>query len=105
MPKLLTEADIRRLKRGGALQVPSGTLITPAARDMALAHGIRLDESRPLSPSRNGTSCGCSDPSSITITLPKTESAEYAVKVSADKVQVLEAGGSGRLLATRQRIS
>lgn len=104
MPKLLTEADIRRLKHGGALQVSAGTLITPAARDLALAHGIRLDEPRPVA-ARSASACSCADPSSITITLPQSDNAHYWVKVSPSEVQVLEGGGSGRLLATRPRKS
>lgn len=102
MGKLLTEADIRLLKRGGRLCVPTGTLITPAARDLALSHGIRLDETRPT-PAKAPMSCACHDPQAITITLPKSEQASYLVEVTATKVQVLEGGGSGRLLATQGR--
>jgi len=41
--RLVTEATIRALEPGAILKVLEGTLITPAARDLASLRGIRIE--------------------------------------------------------------
>ncbi|MCB9916131.1 MAG: hypothetical protein H6828_13465 [Planctomycetes bacterium] len=40
--RLITEADVRALPRGGVLRVDRRTIVTPAALDAAHARGLRV---------------------------------------------------------------
>ena len=51
--RVVTEADVREAaKAGRALIVPSGAIVTPAARDLARSLGISLAEADTGRPSR-----------------------------------------------------
>lgn len=47
MKHVITEAELRSLADGAELRMPRGTLVTPLARDVAAARGIRLIEVDP----------------------------------------------------------
>ena len=48
---LVTKLDVREVPRGGTLSVPSGALVTPLARDVALERRVALDATLPPGPS------------------------------------------------------
>jgi len=48
---LVTELDVREIPRGGTLSVPSGALVTPLARQVALERRVTLDALTPAGPS------------------------------------------------------
>lgn len=47
MRKVITQAEIGALAEGAELRLPRGTLLTPAARDLAAARHLRLVEVEP----------------------------------------------------------
>src|SRR5262249_51457055 len=44
MKRLVTERDVARLPAGARLELDADTLITPAARDLALVRGVKVIE-------------------------------------------------------------
>ena len=42
MKRVITQADLEALGEGAELRVPRGAVVTPAARDLAAARGVRL---------------------------------------------------------------
>ncbi|MDP6368996.1 MAG: hypothetical protein QF724_08060 [Planctomycetota bacterium] len=42
--KLITESCVGKLPPGGSLHLEPGTIVTPAARDLAFSRGVRLVE-------------------------------------------------------------
>jgi hypothetical protein len=77
--RLVTERDVARLPAGARLELERDALVTPAARDLACARGIRLEV--------EGGSAAAAAAPETSAGWPKLEDGEWLVEVRGGKVR------------------
>lgn len=88
--ELVTEADVRRMARGGELVLGPSRIATPAALDAAFVMGIRV-----VHVAEGAASATTGAPSSALVQRMKQSDGTYVVEVRGGRLVVTKLGPNG----------